>query len=107
MKYLGKTRFAPPSDDKLLGYNYYWNQSSLTILVHPVWLDEDGTELEGDQYELEPIRYVEGFAQPVNIDSYEAAQSHLFDISRIEGETAPFGAAFMNSACLNTDNYQT
>lgn len=80
MKYLGKTRFAPPSEDKLLGYNYYWNQSSLTILVHPVWLDEDGTDLEGDQYELEPIRYVEGFAQPVNIDSYEAAQSHLFDI---------------------------
>ena len=80
MKYLGKTRFARPSENELLGYNYYWNQPTQTILANTVYLDEDGTELEGDQYELEPIRYVEGFAQPVNIDSYEDAQSHLFDI---------------------------
>ena len=80
MKYLGKTRFARPRENKLLGYNYYWNQPTQTILANTVYLDEDGTELEGDQYELEPIRYVEGHAQPVDIGSYDEAQSHLFDI---------------------------
>lgn len=80
MKYLGKTRFARPSENKLLGYNYYWNQSTQQILANTVYLDEDGTEREGGQYELEPIRYVEGHAQPLDIGSYDEALSHLQDI---------------------------